>query len=138
MDAVRSSAARWSPDESSRDALANQTASVQPLTAPRYFRHLVLDDFLGPELHQRLLNYTLLHEAQFLPTKIGNHAYSEGLVDPNFRKSWYCHDGLGELTEAFRLAVEGRAGEMVQRLGMASFPVARVELELAAHRHGSF
>lgn len=138
MDAVRSSAALWSPDGVSRETPANQTASARPLTAARYFRHLVLDDFLGPELHQRLLTYTLIHEAQFLPTKIGNSAYSEGLVDPDFRKSWYCHDGLGELTEAFRLTVEGRSSEIVQRLGIAPFSVARIELELAAHRHGSF
>ena len=99
-------------------------------------KHAVLDEFLPAGLHDALLAHALASEHRFLPAEVAGRG-QQG-YDAQSRVAWYCADGLGHLKSAFREAVAARLDDLFDRLGMAPFPVARTELELAAHRDGSY
>jgi SM-20-related protein len=109
-----------------------------PHEVPRYFNSLVIDGFLTDDLHAALLNYALSNETSFLPAAVTSNRSPDGVVDPEFRKSWRCSEGLGELTPAFRDAIRSGLVAQTPKLGVPDFTIARLELELVAHRHGSF
>ncbi len=116
-------------------AAAPTDAAATPV---RHFNHLIIDGFLPQQLRDQLLGYTLANAEQFHPTKIANSTYTDGAIDPSFRQSWYCQRGLGELTDAFRDVVKEHSSRLMEELGVSPFQVHGIELELAAHRHGSF
>ena len=102
----------------------------------KYLSHAVLDDFLPQDFHDGLLDFALNNRERFKPNRI--YADSGASLDTSVRKSLYCKDGLGPLHHSFRDAVTSRFPELVQKLGMQTFKISAVELELAAHRDGSF
>lgn len=97
----------------------------------------MIDDFLPSEFHDGLLRYALDNQARFVPTQIYDAGGERG-VNSGFRMSWYCQDGLGQFGQSFKETVKVRFPELLQQLGMPSFAISGVELELVAHRNGSF
>jgi Rps23 Pro-64 3,4-dihydroxylase Tpa1-like proline 4-hydroxylase len=75
-------------------------------------------------------------ESRFVPAlTIGA---GQGAYAADLRIAWYHDDGLGPLKEAFLSAVTDGLEDLFPLVGMQPFEVARMELELAAHRLGSF
>ncbi|WP_158241445.1 2OG-Fe(II) oxygenase [Novosphingobium sp. TH158] len=102
----------------------------------KYPPHLVIDGFLPQDLHDRLLAHTLASEDRFLPTSVRN-AGGDG-YKPGTRQSWACEAGLGPLKERFATIFEAQREDLCGQLGIPSFELRRSELELVAHRQGSF
>lgn len=96
----------------------------------------ILEGFLPDQDRQALLDYALAHEQQFAPSLVRRQGSGE--VDTSKRLSWLCQGGLGPLTEPFRTAILEATPQVLARLGLPAFPIAEVEIELAAHRDGSF
>lgn len=140
MEVIRSATLAATREAASDDRDAGSAAPVKsaPLQAPRYFNHLVIDDFLPRQLQNALLAYALDNCETFLPAKVVSHRYSDAAFDASYRRSWYCPHGLGELTVAFRDAVKSALLPQVWKLGIPEFALSGLELELVAHRDGSF
>lgn len=96
----------------------------------------IVDGFLPANLHNALLAYTLANECAFSPTAVWDE--TREVYDPELRLSWQCDGGLGPLENDFTQAIEGAMPGFLASLGMRAFPIARFELELVAHREGSF
>lgn len=107
-----------------------------PPAPARFPRHLVIDGFLQPALHARLLEHALCSEAHFHPTEI--RVEGGGHYNPDTRRSWACMGGLGPAHDDFLAVVESRRDALLAELGIPPFSPARSELELAAHRDGGF
>ncbi|MBC2664975.1 2OG-Fe(II) oxygenase [Novosphingobium flavum] len=99
-------------------------------------RHALIDDFLPGDLHGALLAYALAGEERFVPSLIAGE--NQGGYASDRRVAWYHEDHLGPLSEPFRAAITERLDELFPLVGMQPFPVARYELEMAAHRDGSY
>jgi len=98
--------------------------------------HVIIDGFLGPELHGALLDWALTGERRFSCSQVQGE---DGLVhNADVRQSWHCDDGLGPLKAQFRASIDTARETIRQQLGIPPFTVVRTELELAAHRDGSF
>ncbi len=78
----------------------------------------------------------MANEAKFQPTAVINDGQTD--YKPGTRQSWACEDGLGPLKAPFHDLIEAQREAMLAALGLPAFEVARVELELVAHRGGSF
>lgn len=99
-------------------------------------KYLVVDDFLAPDVHAALLAHTLENEPNFIPSGVSK---AEGQTyDPAYRLAWYCPAGLGPMKAAFKAALAERLDEILPAIGVPAFEIAGTELELAAHRDGSF
>lgn len=106
------------------------------MSANRLARHLVIDKFLPPELHQALLAHALDNAAGFAPSEV--RPGERGYVDPDIRRSLLLDIGLGALEPAFQAAIAARLDELCAGAGVAPFAIARAECELAAHGDGHF
>lgn len=105
---------------------------------PRYFKSLIIDEFLSDDLHAALLRHALTSEASFLPSAVSNDRHPEGQIDSDFRRSWRCSTGLGKLKSAFRDVIASKLMPKVECLGIPPFAPSGLEIELVAHRNGSF
>lgn len=102
----------------------------------RMLKYMIVDDFLNHDSRAALLEHTLASEHKFTPSVVANpdqHAY-----DPESRVAWYCPDGLGPVKSAFKTALAERLDNVLPQIGIKPFEIAGTELELAAHRDGSF
>jgi len=99
-------------------------------------KHMVADGFLTPEVHAELIAHTIENEDKFVPSVVAandRHGY-----DPNIRLAWYCQEGLGAVKAPFKAALAARMDEILPAIGMKPFEIAKWELELVAHRDGSY
>jgi SM-20-related protein len=94
--------------------------------------HHVIPGWLGSETADRLLAYALANEHLFCPSEIGR-----GTVDEAIRRSLVTDD-LGPFADLLKQKALDEAAGLYAALGMQSVPVAKVELELAAHGDGAF
>jgi SM-20-related protein len=102
----------------------------------RSFNHVVIDDFLPPDLHANLLQHTLANRDQFVPTRV--YVDRQGVaLDPSHRRSLYCSEGLGALKKPFSELIRSKFPELLQDLGIQPFELSGLEIELAAHGDGS-
>ena len=99
--------------------------------------HVVIDGFLQPDLHGRLLDGVLGGESRFEPTQVRAGAAGD-VADTQIRQSWHARDGLGPLKDEFREALIVPLDAIREQLRIPPFKVARFELELAVHRDGGF
>jgi len=100
-------------------------------------RVLVIDDFLPRSLLDRLIDHAIGNEAAFAASKIlGSQPSSH--VNKEARDSKVCDVGLGELRPAFKQNILSRFDEICTAVGVQPFPVAKTEIELAAHGDGGF
>jgi SM-20-related protein len=99
-------------------------------------KHLILDEFLSEAERDSLLEFALGNESGFVPSKLKGG--EDGRYDPASRNSLICETPLGLLKDRFTAAILGRLEELFAGTGTSPFPVARFEIELAAHRDGCF
>lgn len=97
--------------------------------------HIIFDNFLPESVHRALLEHVL---------NVDDFALGKILIDgtptyqPNVRKGRLSNDKLGPHLEAFRSALRSRFVEICAGLGMEQFPLAEIEIRLAAHHDGDF
>jgi Rps23 Pro-64 3,4-dihydroxylase Tpa1-like proline 4-hydroxylase len=106
------------------------------MSANRLARHLVIDQFLPPDLHDAVLAHALGNAARFAPSEVRPGA--RGYIDPDIRRSLVLDIGLGALEGAFQAAIAAQLDELCAGAGIAPFAIARSECELAAHGDGHF
>ncbi|HET9630413.1 MAG TPA: 2OG-Fe(II) oxygenase, partial [Novosphingobium sp.] len=91
---------------------------------------------LGPDLHGALLDWAVTGQGRFVASQVQG---ADGLVhNAGVRQSWRCDEGLGRLKAEFRASIDAAFDQLREQLGIPPFAVFRTELELAAHRDGSF
>ncbi|MEO7247932.1 MAG: 2OG-Fe(II) oxygenase [Novosphingobium sp.] len=97
---------------------------------------LVIDDFLTRHDHAALLAHALASEGDFAPTVVwyGN----ERVVVRDSRLSWKCQTGLGEAEQRISQALVAAMPQVITAIGMPLFALEKAEIELIAHRNGSF
>lgn len=93
--------------------------------------HLNLPSFLPRAEHAALLAWTLQNEARFESACVG----ALGEVNTAVRKSQTLQD-VGPLRAAFECEVRANYKAWIRALGVSTFDVSLVELQLAAHNDG--
>jgi SM-20-related protein len=100
------------------------------------FRHCVIDGFLPDADQQALLDFAFNHEGNFRPSKIRRSG--EGQLVPEERRSSLCRAPLEAIKARFVDAVGAEKERLFKETGTRPFEIFRFEVELAAHRDGSF
>ncbi|MFM5916878.1 MAG: 2OG-Fe(II) oxygenase [Novosphingobium sp.] len=106
------------------------------MTASPAPKCLIIDPFLGDDLHDALLAFALGEQDAFKPTTIRRG--KDGVEDQAVRQSLRRQGGLGPFEGPFTAAVHARLPELCRALGVSPFEIAKTELELAAHGDGGF
>ena len=109
------------------------TTSVIMFAAPAA---LIIDDFLTRDDHAALLAHALSSETDFAPTVVWYGA--ERVVARDSRLSWKCQTGLGEAEHRIAQALIAAMPQAATAIGMHAFALEKAEIELIAHRNGSF
>ena len=99
-------------------------------------KYSLIDDFLEPELLDRLRSHALACEDRFKPAKVRDSGSS--VRDAAARTSSKCAEGLGPLKAIFAERLRAVAPRLFTELGIPPAPIADVETELIAHRDGAF
>lgn len=97
--------------------------------------HWVIDDAFGADLAARLLSFVLEREPVFADATIGNSA--SRTVRKAVRSSRATQD-FGELRDELEARFRGLLPSAISRLGIATFPLTGLSMELAAHGDGDF
>ena len=99
------------------------------------FFYRVLQNVFEEAFASRLLDYAIANEQRFQPSEVGSG--DAGTVDRATRISAVLRN-LGPLKADIRERLSTRASFFVSELGLSSFDVARIEVEMAAHNDGAF
>lgn len=102
------------------------------LAIPKY---AIIDGFLADDVAQALLDHALQNEALFVPALV--RAEGGYRISTDERRAFATAD-LGPAAAHFTAAIEARFEHLCRDLGLAIFPVAAWDLEMAAHRDGGF
>ncbi len=97
--------------------------------------HLVLRNAFGPQMVERLLDFAMVHEAEFSESSISTQENAR--IDPTVRRSRVIRDFgdiRSKIEEHFRAAMPAA----LTGLGIPPFDLAGLSLELAAHGDGAF
>lgn len=98
-------------------------------------KHAVIDGFLPDELAQALLDHALAGEALFEPATVRQDgAYRVASAD----RQALATPELGPDGAHFTAAVEAHFEHLCREVGLAPFPIAAWDVEMAAHRDGGF
>lgn len=104
------------------------TAAVR---VPPMLPYLQQADFLPPEEHAALLDWTLANAARFAPAELAG-----GVVDPGARHALRLGD-LGPIEAAFAARLRAALPGWIEALRITPFEVSDLQLELVAHNHGA-
>lgn len=118
-----------STDLETSDELKTRAHGVMP-------PYLVRRDFLPEEKVAGLLDYALLHQADFTPTGVVSKA-GPRQVDPSVRLSTGLRQ-IGPYREALESRVLGIVSALIGELRVTPFEADKLELELVAHGDGAF
>ena len=95
--------------------------------------HNIIADFLTPDDHGRLLDWTVANEHLFVPSRTKGRDY-----DPVIRSCLSVRKDAGHWWVAAVREQVARLGEaLFTAAGMKPFEIADVELELTAYNHGA-
>jgi SM-20-related protein len=95
--------------------------------------YVVLRDFLDEETVAGLLNYAVVRQSDFTPTRLG----SIGRVDPSVRISMSLRD-LGKFRQVLKAKVLGLLPTLIAQLRVSPVDEPKLETELVAHGDGAF
>jgi SM-20-related protein len=101
----------------------------------RVMPYLLLHDFLEESMAANLLEYAIAHEAEFLPTRVGDSL--DRRVDQQHRVSvgtWQ----LRQFEPILKAKLLGLLPEFAAALRSTSVEVSGVDLQLVAHNDGEF
>jgi SM-20-related protein len=97
--------------------------------------HVVIDGFLPDELAQALLDHALQNETLFLPAQVKTEGSYRVSADD---RQAFSTDELGPQRPRFTAAIEAHFEHLCRETGLARFPVAAWDVEMAAHRDGGY
>lgn len=95
----------------------------------------VIQNWLGAEFVQRLLEYARSNRQYFKDSRVGYGDRSK--TDPSRRRSVKLRD-FGKLKDEVQTKATAALPEMFGKLGSPSFIPSKIELELVAHQDGAF
>ena len=95
----------------------------------------VIDGALPPSLASSILDYAIGNRDHFSQSTIHREGERKGA---EHRSSLRCNGGLGPLTSAFVMAMEGMFPGLCEATGTAPFAFSELETELVVHRDGDF
>lgn len=98
-------------------------------------KHAIIDGFLAEDVAQALLDHALNNEALFQPAEV--RAASGYRVSEDDRQAFSTND-LGPAGPHFTAAIEAHFEHFCREVGLAPFPIAAWDVEMAAHRDGGF
>lgn len=99
-------------------------------------KYCLIDDFLEPELLDRLRAHVVASEDNFVPTMVRDSG-SSVRIDAA-RLSSKCALGLGSIEAIFADRLTEITPRLFTELSVPPAPIADVETELVAHRDGAF
>ncbi|BAY33163.1 prolyl 4-hydroxylase alpha subunit [Nostoc carneum NIES-2107] len=100
---------------------------IQPVLPSSYIQ---IEDFLTAEEHQLLLNYVLDRESLFVATTTSTN-------EMNYRHSKVLYS-FPEVSELITTRIKSLIPDVVNRLGLPSFPITYIESQLTAHNDGNY
>lgn len=101
--------------------------------------HLLIPDFLGRTMVERLIAHCAENESHFVPTAVGDGQSAKH--DYGLRRSStlaHADDFSRELHELFKARLAGLLPSIVAALGLSPFVPTAYEMELTAHNDGAF
>ncbi|MGQ9865474.1 MAG: 2OG-Fe(II) oxygenase [Pseudanabaenaceae cyanobacterium] len=116
-------------------ALATETKTAPPVSpsarsAVLPSRVVRIENFLPSAVHQTLYAYALKQERSFVPTQ-------NSAGDANYRRSWYL-PAFPEYGEMMIQKVAAAVPKVLQQLGMPTWPIDYIEIQLTAHNDGNY
>jgi SM-20-related protein len=93
---------------------------------------VVRRNFLSEDTVAALLEYAVLHEADFVPTKVGRNK-----LDPTFRVSAHLRK-LGAFQQIIESKILAILPSLIDELRVTPFQAGRLGTELVAHGDGAF
>ncbi len=94
-------------------------------------QYLQFDDFLSPEDHQKLLAYAISTESQFVGSTTTNNL-------SDYRKSKLIYYPDQNVLQPLLDRIHTVLPEVLQKLGLSPFNIARIETQLTASNDGEF
>jgi Rps23 Pro-64 3,4-dihydroxylase Tpa1-like proline 4-hydroxylase len=107
----------------------------RPLVLPA--QCVVLDEFLAPQELEELTRYTLEHEADFSASEVISPTADGGIVNYEHRRSIVLMD-LAHHQDLILARIKAVLPQVLEKLGMEEFSIARVEAQVTASNDGDF
>jgi Rps23 Pro-64 3,4-dihydroxylase Tpa1-like proline 4-hydroxylase len=132
-------AARTTARVMARAEQSVQTTSVELLDKPEVAlaQCVVLDEFLAPQEVEQLIRYALEHEKNFRTSEVISPDGVPGVTNSNHRRSRVLMDA-GPFKKIILNRIRHTLPEVLQRLGMAEFPITRSEVQITASNDQDF
>lgn len=92
--------------------------------------YVQIDHFLTAEECDRLMNYVLRHQSEFVSTQTSTQA-------SNYRESVVLY-AFPEFADLISQRIHQMFPDIISKLGIPSFQISQVEAQLTAHNHGNF
>ena len=120
-----------------RKVVTATTAAVieRPEALPA--RCVILDEFLAPQELAELTRFTLDREAEFQASEVVSPVAEGGIVNYDHRRSRVLMD-LGQHEQIILNRIRTVLPDVLARLGMDEFDIARVEAQVTASNDGDF
>lgn len=101
-----------------------------PQRNPLVSEYVQIDNFLTPEEHQRLLDYVLQRQSEFVSTQTSTQA-------TNYRESVVLYS-FPEFSELISQRIHRLFPDVLSKLGLTPFQINQIEAQLTAHNDGNF
>jgi len=108
---------------------------LSPEIQPKPVPFVIIPDFLQPEEHQRLLDFTLDHERLYVKAKTGINAPS---YNPALRNNLYGSKTPTEIKKQFRSLISGVLPDLLRKLRIPPFEVDKISVMLTATLGGQY
>ncbi len=119
------------PEPIEPEGPAEPRSDPEPLSPPV----VRFEDFLDPDLHDRLLELAVSRAADFEASGVHAAALGEGDQHPEVRRSRSIYD-LGPIWEEIQATIVELLPHVRRELGVAWFPLGDIEHHLTAHGDG--
>lgn len=113
-----------------------ESAEREPQFPEQAETHLLIADFMLPQTHAALLNYTQQRQLDFMPSTVTSTS-GKDVVDLQQRISHVLME-FPQFRNLFLEKLNDRFTQACRVLGIPEFPVGNVECQLTAHGNGGF
>ena len=126
-----------SPAPGPRRSFQTSAVAVQERLELLRAECVLLDEFLAPQELQELTRFVLEQENAFHISEVISPGVEGGIVDPENRRSRVLMD-LGKHGDVVVGRIQSALPRVLEKLGMKTFSVSRVETQITASNHGDF
>jgi len=126
-----------SPAPGPRRSFQTSAVAVQERLELLRAECVLLDEFLAPQELQELTRFALEQENAFHISEVISPGVEGGIVDPENRRSRVLMD-LGKHGDVVVGRIQSALPRVLEKLGMKTFSVSRVETQITASNHGDF